>query len=138
MSAKPRTVRVVAALIDREDGRVLITQRRPQAFMPLKWEFPGGKVEAGESDETALVREIKEELGVEVEVGLHFMGLEHDYPDFSIDFHVYHCRLLSGEMKKHGVHDLRWVLPEELDSFEFPPADEPTIEKLLGEATPTS
>ena len=132
MNSKPRCVRVVAALLEREDGRVLITQRRPQSFMPLKWEFPGGKVEEGESDEVALKRELQEELGVEVEVGVHFMGLEHDYPDFSIDFHVYHCRLIEGELRKLGVHDLRWVLPEELDTFEFPPADEPTIEKLLG------
>ncbi len=127
-----RTIRVVAALLDRDDGRVLITQRRPQAFMPLKWEFPGGKVETGESDEEALGRELKEELGVEVQVGPHFMGLEHDYPDFRIDFHVYHCTLLSGELEKLAVNDLRWVLPEELDDYDFPPADEPTIAKLLG------
>ena len=79
-----RRIRVVAGLLQDQQGKVLITQRRPQAFMPLKWEFPGGKVEPSESDKQALTRELKEELDVEVEVGDHFLGLVHSYPDFDI------------------------------------------------------
>jgi len=135
MSAADRNpkpvVRVVAALMENENGQVLITQRRPQAFMPLKWEFPGGKVEPGETDTQALARELKEELGIEVEVGEHFMGLVHAYPNFSIDFHVYHCRRLSGDLANLAVHDFRWVDLSDLDKYDFPPADQPTVEQLL-------
>jgi 8-oxo-dGTP diphosphatase len=127
-----RTVRVVAALVEDEAGRVLITQRRPQAFMPLKWEFPGGKVEAGESDQQALAREMLEELAVEVEVGEHFLGLTHSYPEFDIDFHVYTCRIVSGKLNRLGVHDYCWVQTSELSGFEFPPADLPTVTRLIG------
>ncbi|HSA21965.1 MAG TPA: pyrimidine/purine nucleosidase domain-containing protein, partial [Myxococcota bacterium] len=84
-NATKRTVRVVAALVESGDGRVLITQRRPQAFMPLKWEFPGGKVEVGETDQQALARELREELGIEVQVADHYMGLLHSYPEFDIE-----------------------------------------------------
>jgi 8-oxo-dGTP diphosphatase len=126
-----RTIRVVAALLQREDGKVLITQRRPQAFMPLKWEFPGGKVEPGETDQQALARELKEELDIEVEVGGHFMGLKHAYPDFEVDFQVYSCSIVSGDLRKLAVNDYRWVAISDLETFEFPPADQPTVEQLL-------
>jgi 8-oxo-dGTP diphosphatase len=126
-----RTIRVVAALLQSEDGKVLITQRRPQAFMPLKWEFPGGKVEPGETDEQALARELKEELDIQVEVGRHFMGLKHAYPDFEVDFHVYSCTITSGDLRKVAVNDYRWVPISDLETFEFPPADQPTVEQLL-------
>ena len=126
-----RKVRVVAALIEDSEGQVLITQRRPQAFMPLKWEFPGGKVEAGETDQVALMRELKEELGIETRIGAQFMGLMHSYPDFDIDFHVYSCELIGGSLKCLGVHDFRWVPAGELDQFEFPPADQPTVKLLI-------
>ena len=126
-----KTIRVVAGLLQDEQGRVLITQRRPQAFMPLKWEFPGGKVEAGESDEQALRRELQEELEIEVEVGEHFAGRVHSYPDFNVDFHVYRCQIESGSLKKIAVHDFKWVPIEELDSFDFPPADQPTVSRLI-------
>lgn len=126
-----RTIRVVAALLQREDGKVLITQRRAKAFMPLKWEFPGGKVEPGETDQQALARELKEELDIQVEVGDHFMGLKHAYPDFEVDFQVYSCTIISGDLRKIAVNDYRWVTVSELETFEFPPADQPTVEQLL-------
>jgi 8-oxo-dGTP diphosphatase len=121
----------VAALVEDGSGRVLITQRRPQAFMPLKWEFPGGKVESGETDPEALSREIREELGVEIEVGNHFMGQLHSYPEFDIDFHVYSCRISSGEIARIAVHDFRWVQAADLGEYEFPPADLPTVAQLI-------
>jgi 8-oxo-dGTP diphosphatase len=124
-------VRVVAGLMEDSDGRVLITQRRPQAFMPLKWEFPGGKVEQGETDEQALARELLEELGIQVEVGQHFMDKFHVYDDFAVDFNVYRCHIQSGDLRKIAVNDFVWVKPSDLDCYEFPPADEPTIERLI-------
>jgi 8-oxo-dGTP diphosphatase len=133
MMAEPdkRTIRVVAGLIRDSQGRALITQRRPQAFMPLKWEFPGGKVEAGETDQEALMRELKEELDIEVQVGQRFMGLVHSYPDFNVDFHVYDCEIVSGKPEKIAVNDFCWVSISKLCNYEFPPADQPTISKLL-------
>lgn len=122
-------IRVVAAEIER-DGRYLITQRRPVACMPLLWEFPGGKVEAGESDEIALARELREKLALEVEVGARSGSLTHIYDDYTLDFLVYRARALS-EPEARRVHDLRWVLPEEFDQYTFPGADKRTIDQLL-------
>ena len=127
-----KIVRVVAALMMSEDGKVLVTQRKPTAFMPLRWEFPGGKVEQGESDREALARELREELDIEVEVLEEFLAVIHEYPDFTVDFHVYNCRLVAGTPKRVAVHDFRWVEPEQLESLPFPPADEPTVRKLVG------
>ncbi len=131
MSAK-KCIRVVAAEIER-GGRFLITQRRPTAVLPLLWEFPSGKVEEGESDETALVREIRERLDVDVRVGKLSMFIKHEYEDYSLDFCVYRCELVAeGEgITPVRVHDWRWVEPAEMDQYAFPPADAQTIEKLL-------
>ncbi len=131
MSVPKTCIRVVAAEIER-DGRFLITQRRPTAVLPLLWEFPSGKVEDGETDEEALVREIRERMDVEVTVGKLSMFIKHEYEDYSLDFCVYRCELLTDEIRPRRVHDWRWVKPTEMDQYEFPPADAQTIEKLLG------
>lgn len=125
-----RKIRVVAAMIER-DGKYLITQRRPTATLPLLWEFPGGRVEEGETDEAALARELKEEMDIDVLVSERTMQVEHAYADYDIDFRVYRCRIEAGEIKHVGVHDHRWVAPGELDRYEFPPADEKTLARLL-------
>ncbi len=123
-------IRVVAAEIERE-GAFLITQRRPMATLPLLWEFPSGRVEAGEADEAALVREIRERMDVEVRVGKLSMFIKHEYEDYSLDFCVYRCELITDNIRPRRVHDWRWVRPSEMDQYEFPPADAQTIEKLL-------
>ncbi|HEY7726323.1 MAG TPA: (deoxy)nucleoside triphosphate pyrophosphohydrolase [Anaeromyxobacteraceae bacterium] len=123
-------IRVVGAMIER-DGRYLITQRSPKATLPLLWEFPGGKVEAGESDEEALARELHEEMGIAVEVGARAIHVEHSYEAYDIDFCVYRCRLQGGAIRNLKVHDHRWVRPDELDDYQFPAADEKTIARLL-------
>src|SRR3954465_11817401 len=92
----PSRIRVVAAMIEK-DGKSLITQRRPTASLPLLWEFPGGRVEEGETDEQALARELAEEMGIKVEGAARTMNAQHAYPDYDIDFRVYRCRLLSRE-----------------------------------------
>jgi 8-oxo-dGTP diphosphatase len=127
-----RKIRVVGAMIERDDGKYLITQRSPRASLPLLWEFPGGRVEPGESDQEALERELHEEMAIEVQVGDRVIHVEHGYESYDIDFCVYRCRLASGEIEHLGVHDHRWVAPHELDDYEFPAADEKTIAKLLG------
>jgi len=128
-----RQIRVVGAMIEK-DGRYLITQRPPTASLPLLWEFPGGRVEEGETDEEALRRELREEMNIEVEVGEQTMHVSHAYPDYDIDFRVFRCRLVSPEsaIRHVRVHTHRWVLPGELDEYEFPEADQKTLERLLG------
>lgn len=127
-----KRIRVVGAMIER-DGQYLITQRPPTASLPLLWEFPGGRVEEGETDEQALARELREEMGISVEVGTRTMHVQHGYEDYDIDFRVYRCRLLSSEKEiRHlKVHTHRWVTPTELDDYEFPAADQKTLEQLL-------
>jgi len=126
-----RKIRVVGAMIE-QDGRYLITQRPPTASLPLLWEFPGGRVEAGETDPAALARELSEEMGIDVEVGGRVIHVEHAYEGYDVDFCVYRCRLVRGPIQHIRVHDHRWVRPDELDQYEFPPADEKSIAKLLG------
>jgi len=125
-----RRITVVGAMIERE-GKYLITQRKPTATLPLLWEFPGGRVEPGESDAQALARELKEEMDITVEVAEQVMHVQHSYPDYDIDFRVYRCRLVSGQIRHLRVHDHRWVAPADLDEYEFPPADQKTFEQLL-------
>ena len=122
-------IEVVAAVI-RRDGRILITQRLDDVHLARLWEFPGGKVEAGESLEAALRREIQEELGIGIVVVDEFHTVEHDYPGKSVRLHFFNCMIEQGEPVSLGVADLRWVLPAELSQFEFPPADVGLIEKL--------
>src|SRR5947207_8684562 len=96
-----RTIRVVAAVIDR-DGRYLITQRRPNAVLPMLWEFPGGKVEAGETDNEALRRELLERLGVESEVGEWISETVWDYEHYRVELTLYECRV-RGELESRAV-----------------------------------
>jgi 8-oxo-dGTP diphosphatase len=126
-----RKIRVVGAMIEK-DGRYLITQRSPSASLPLLWEFPGGRVEPGETDEAALARELEEEMDISVRVGERVIHVEHAYASYDIDFCVYRCEIRAGVVQNARVHDHRWVRPEELDQYEFPAADEKTVAKLLG------
>jgi 8-oxo-dGTP diphosphatase len=123
-------IRVVGAMIERE-GKYLITQRPPRASLPLLWEFPGGRVEAGETDEEALARELREEMAIAVDVAERVVHVEHAYQNYDIDFCVYRCRLRGGDIQDLKVHAHRWVRPDELDEYEFPAADEKTIARLL-------
>src|SRR5262245_26071461 len=125
------TIRVVAAMIE-EAGRYLITQRRPKAVLPLLWEFPGGRVEPGESDASALEREVMHRLGVSVEVGKLISFVRHPYERCTIELHLYECRLAHGKPQKRNVHDFAWVQSDEFEHYPFTPADEASVARLLG------
>lgn len=125
-------IRVVAAVIE-HDGRYLITQRNATAVLPLLWEFPGGKVEAGETDEAALLREVRHRIGVEVVVGATIGEHAHEYAHYDIRMVMIGCKLVDGAVPYPAtVADLRWVTSREFLDYEFPPADETTLSKLLG------
>lgn len=125
------TIRVVAAMIE-EAGRYLITQRREKAVLPLRWEFPGGRVEAGESDSRALEREVMHRLGVSVAVGKLISFVRHPYERYTIELHLYECRLAAGNPEKRNVNAFAWVQSDEFEHYPFTPADEISVAKLLG------
>ena len=122
---------VACALID-PDGRVLIAERPPGRSMAGLWEFPGGKVEAGERPEETLIRELREELGIAVKEAclapLTFAS--HSYPDFHLLMPLYVCRRWEGTVTAQEGQRLRWVKPNQLREFPMPPADEPLISHL--------
>lgn len=129
--SEPKTIRVVAAVIAK-GGRYLITQRRKSAVLPLLWEFPGGKVEPGETDAIALGREIEHRLGVSIRVGPLLSFVNHPYERYSVDLFLYDCAIDDGEPTEKNVHAFRWVTSDEFESFEFTPADEASMNQLLG------
>jgi 8-oxo-dGTP diphosphatase len=124
-------IRVVAGVIER-GGRYLITQRRASAVLPLLWEFPGGRVESGETDAAALKREVLHRLGVDVTPGQLISFVTHPYEKYSVDLYLYECALASGEPAAVNVADFRWVPSSEFESYDFTPADELSMSKLLG------
>jgi len=126
-----RTIRVVAAVIE-QGGRYLITQRRPAAVLPLLWEFPGGKVELGETDQDALQREVRHRLGVDVRAGQLISFVTHPYERYSVDLYLYECHIALGEPQALAVHAFKWVTSSEFDQYPFTPADEASMTKLLG------
>lgn len=123
----------IGAAIIEKNGRILITQRPLDGLLGGLWEFPGGKQHAGETLEACVAREIEEELGIQIEVGVLFARVKHAYSHFRITLHVFRCKPKSGRIKKQGIADYRWVKPEELSTFAFPKADRVVIEKLRDE-----
>lgn len=120
------SLEVVGAVIMR-DGRVLCARRGPGGETGGLWEFPGGKVEAPESPREALVREIREELGCEIEVGEHLTTTVHAYAAITISLATYRCTLAGGEPAPTEHTELRWVAPRDLPSLDWAPADLPAV-----------
>jgi 8-oxo-dGTP diphosphatase len=121
---------VAAALIVR-DGKVLVGQRRPDQPMALLWEFPGGKIEAGESPEQALVRELHEELGIKAIIGPRVTRVRHNYRHGgAVDLQFFAVHEFFGEIVNHIYHQVRWVRLEELSGYEFLAADRGLIRDL--------
>ena len=125
-------VSVVAAVIE-FGGRYLITQRNANAVLPLLWEFPGGKVEPGESAEDALRREVRGRIGVDIVVKERMGENVHSYTNYDVHITMYACDIVEGQPPyPAAVADLRWVTSREFLDYEFPPADEKTMTRLLG------
>lgn len=121
---------VAAALI--WDGETfMICQRPAHKARGLLWEFAGGKVEAGETKEQALVRECREELAVTLSVGNVFMEVVHEYPDLTVHLTLFHAKIAEGVPQKLEHNDLRWIRAAEIPQYDFCPADEEILEKLM-------
>ena len=124
---------VVAALIWK-GGRFMICQRPAHKARGLLWEFVGGKVEPGESKEQALVRECREELGITVAVGDVFTEVTHVYPDLSVHLTLFDACIAEGKPQLLEHRDLRWITPDEIDSYDFCPADEAILKEITKRA----
>ncbi len=118
------------AVIRDEAGQILIDRRRDEGLLGGLWEFPGGKIEAGETVEACIRREIQEELALEIEVGAHLLTVEHAYSHFRITLFVHECRYLGGEPQPLESQEVRWVQLAELDQFPFPKANEQIVAAL--------
>ena len=127
-----KTINVVAAIIHDAQGRIFATQRGYGEWKDW-WEFPGGKVEAGESPEEALKREIREELSTEICIERFLCTVEYDYPQFHLTMHCYICSLLTEALHLNEHEDARWLTTDELDCVKWLPADVMVIEKLKGD-----
>lgn len=124
------TIRVVAAALYDERGRVLIAQRPLGKPLAGRWEFPGGKLDAGESEHAALVRELREELGVEVRSAQRMLELKHEYPDRHVELCMWHVTEYSGVPHPHDGQALKWVEPARLGEEDLLEADRPIVEVL--------
>lgn len=124
------TVRVVSAEIER-DGRYLLTQRLAKAVLPHLWEFPGGRVHAGQDDVEALTAALRRRVGAQITVGEQVLEVTHNYDDYTVVMSVYCCELGPLEPRAVDVQDIAWVSPSEFAAYPFPPADEATVKALV-------
>lgn len=129
-----KALEVAAGLVFR-NGKLLITRRYDDAHQGGLWEFPGGKREPDETYEQCLARELREELGTVVEVGQLVDALTHAYPDKVVHLRFYACRWIKHEPEPLGCAEVAWVLPAELNLYQFPAADARLLEVLLKEAS---
>ncbi|GAB1763162.1 (deoxy)nucleoside triphosphate pyrophosphohydrolase [Priestia aryabhattai] len=123
----------VTAAIIKDKNRLLIAKRHSKDPLGGKWEFPGGKIEPGETPQDCLVREIKEELGVEVKIGPFYDDNVYNSQDHSIHLLFYWAEIIKGEVIPVVHDDLKWITINELASFDFAPADIPIVKKLMKE-----
>ncbi len=124
---------VTCAIIIRE-SKILICQRSSAMNLPLKWEFPGGKVEPGEDEKATIVREIKEELHVDIKVAKRLELVEHGYPTFRIRLVPFIANVVGGELLLEEHADAKWVTVDDLDQYDWAPADVPIVEQLKADA----
>jgi mutator protein MutT len=119
------------AVIWNDDRQILIDKRKAGGAMGGLWEFPGGKIEAGETTIDCILREIKEELEIEISVGDLLIEIDHTYPTLRVILTVHNCKYLSGEPQPIECDEIRWVEPHELDRYEFPAANIQIINAIL-------
>lgn len=128
-----KTIEVVAGIILDERGRIFCVQRGESSkpYISKKWEFPGGKLEAGETREEALIRELKEELRIDVDPFEFVITIDHSYPDFRLIMHSFKCRILSDKEPELTEHlQSKWLIPSDLDVLDWAAADVPIVEVL--------
>jgi len=132
MSTSPLVHKVIGvAVIKNDREQFLIDKRLPHGLHGGLWEFPGGKIEPGETIEACIEREIMEELGIVIEVGDLLIAIEHDYSNFKVTLNVHNCRHVSGEPRAIECDEIRWVTIDEMNEFTFPKANEQIIAALL-------
>jgi len=118
------------AVIWNAEGKILVDRRPADGLLGGLWEFPGGKIEPGETPEACVKREIQEELGIEVSVGKHLITVDHAYTHFKVSLHVYYCSHIAGEPQPIACEEIRWVTIDELDQLPFPTANVKIIEAI--------
>ncbi len=123
----------VACAIIEHNGNILAVQRGERLSMPLKWEFPGGKIHHGESPEACVVREVSEELDLHIAVVRSLSTVSHDYPDFSVTLYPFICTIVSGDIILRDHKAMLWLLPRELPTLDWVAADFPIIRVYLEE-----
>ena len=123
---------VVAALIW-QGNKFMICQRPAHKARGLLWEFVGGKVEPGETKEQAIIRECREELAITLSVGDVFMDVTHEYPDLTVHLTLFNATIAEGELQKLEHNDIRWITPSEIPNYEFCPADEEILARIIEE-----
>jgi mutator protein MutT len=124
---------VVAGIIQRDDGKILLARRKPGSHLAGYWEFPGGKIEDGESPEECLERELQEELGIITKTGKFLLESIFDYGDKKIRLLAFHSKYISGEFILDSHDKTSWTLPKDAYKFELAPADIPIIEFLIND-----
>ncbi|GBF80498.1 8-oxo-dGTP diphosphatase MutT [Aphanothece sacrum] len=122
--------KIGVAVIYNETGKILIDKRLEKGLLGGLWEFPGGKIEANETVESCIKREIIEEIGIEIEVEEHLISIEHTYSHFKVTLIVHYCRYLGGEPQPIECQEIRWVTLDEIETFPFPKANTQIIEVL--------
>lgn len=121
----------VACAIIEQDGTVLAAQRSATTSLPLKWEFPGGKIETGETSEECLIRELQEELGIGVTIDSALTPATHSYPEFTVTLYPFICRHAGGTIIMHEHHALKWIEPHRMPELDWAAADLPIIREYL-------
>lgn len=124
-----KKIEVVAAVFIK-DNLVFCAQRKDAGPLAKKWEFPGGKIEVGETKEEALIREIKEELEMDIKIDHFIMTVKHQYPTFFITMHAFLCKSETSYIKSNEHLDSKWMSPSELDTLDWAEADLPIVEEL--------
>ncbi|MEA4826657.1 MAG: (deoxy)nucleoside triphosphate pyrophosphohydrolase [Clostridium sp.] len=123
-----KTIEVVAAII-KHDNKIFTTRRGYGDFENM-WEFPGGKIEAGETQEEALIREIKEELELDIEISKYLTTVDYNYSNFHLTMHCFICNICGGELRLNAHNDAKWITLDEVDNLKWVPADILVVEKL--------
>lgn len=118
------------AVINNEQGKILIDRRKATGEMGGLWEFPGGKIEAGETIEACIKREVKEELDIEIKVGDRLTTITHAYKTFNVTLYVHNCQYLSGKPQPLECEEIHWVEPAQMNQYQFPQANTKIINLL--------